>query len=59
MIDKAYGKYRGVCDVCGNITEDFDTHQDCVNWIKENWKDKYDRKTQRWEHFCECCSKRK
>ena len=38
MIDKAKGKYFGVCDICSEITDDFDTWQDCKDWINGNWK---------------------
>lgn len=35
MIDKAKGKYYGICDCCGEITDDFDSWQDCIDWIKD------------------------
>ena len=55
MIDKEYGKYRGVCSICGATTENFDTWEKCKDWLKENWQTKYDKKMKEWVHFCECC----
>jgi len=59
MIDKAKGKYYGICDCCGEITDDFDSWQDCIDWIKDNWKTKYNIVEQEWEQLCEHCKKLK
>ena len=55
MIDKAKGKYFGECDACGKTSEDFDNWEDCKDWIKSNWKIKFNKQTQEWEHYCENC----
>lgn len=60
MIDKQHGKYIGWCDACGNDAgekgqEEFETWEDCKDWIKENWQIKFNYETQEWEHFCDRC----
>ena len=55
MIDKAKGKYYGVCDICSEITDDFDNWQDCKDWIKGNWKYHLNKETNEWETLCEHC----
>ncbi len=55
MIDKAKGKYFGVCDTCSEITDDFDNWQDCKDWIKGNWKYHFNKGANEWETLCEHC----
>lgn len=61
MIDKQYGKYVGWCDNCGadagdkGEQEQFDTWEECRDWLKENWHIKFNYYTQEYEHYCNRC----
>lgn len=56
MIEKEYGKYFGICDVCGEVTPLFDTFQDCREYMKKNqWKTTKDKTTGEWENICPRC----
>lgn len=37
MIERAYGRYYAVCDICGEESPEFDDFYDCKDWVKENW----------------------
>lgn len=55
MIDKQYGKYVLVCDICGDAaSEDFETFQGAVEYKKENnWKSK--KQGSEWLDICPDC----
>ena len=58
MIEQEYGKYIGICDVCGEVTPIFDTWTDCRDYMRKHWKTRKDEKTGEWENICpECQSK--
>ena len=59
MIDRIHGEFYGECDCCGKYTDYFDTREDCKDWIKENWRIKFNYETQEWEHFCDRCKEDK
>lgn len=39
MIEKLYGKYVVICNICGEEMEEFDTWQDAADW--ENTEGSY------------------
>ena len=56
MIEKEYGQYFGVCDVCGEVTPIFDTFLDCRDYIRQNhWQTTKNEKTGEWENLCPQC----
>ena len=55
MIEKIKGKYCGVCDVCSIETDSFDDWGDCRDWLKQNWKTIFNKRTEHWEHICDKC----
>lgn len=56
MINKEYGKYYGICDICGDETDKFDDWQDCKDDMNNNdWLCRYNKKTDEWEHICVEC----
>lgn len=55
MIEKIHGMYIGSCDICGEETELFDDWYAYKDWIKENWKIKFDKDRQEWQHLCSNC----
>lgn len=56
MIDKNYGSYMLICDICGDEAEEnFDTFQDAVDGKKElNWESQKTNKG--WEDVCPICN---
>lgn len=57
MIGKEYGKFRLLCDVCGNIVEEeFDTFQDALDFARLNrWRLQWRKGG--WENVCPTCRK--
>lgn len=56
MINKEYGKYYGICDICGDETDKFDDWQECRDNMQDNgWSLKYDSEINEWEHICAEC----
>lgn len=55
MIDKQFGDYVLVCDVCEEEAEEhYDTFQDAITGIKElGWKSEKHNKG--WKHICPNC----
>ena len=58
MIEKEYGKYIGVCDICGEVTPIFDTWTECREYIRDNWKTSKNKKTDEWENICSECNRK-
>ena len=54
MIDKQYGMFTIVCDICGCESEDFDTFQDAVD-AKKRLGVKSQRQDGKWEDVCPEC----
>ena len=55
MIERSYNTCFGVCDICGEITEDFDDFYNCKDWCKENWSYHWNENRQEWELLCDDC----
>ena len=55
MIDKAFGYYILVCDICGDCSEEsFDNFQDVVDAKNElEWKSQ--KTIKGWEEICPYC----
>lgn len=43
MIERVYGRYYAVCDICGEESPEFDDFYDCKDWVKENWRYHWDK----------------
>lgn len=56
MIIKEYGKCRGVCDACGEETQEFDNWADCRAYLKKHWETARNEKTGEWENYCPDCT---
>lgn len=55
MIDKLYGKYRPVCDCCGDMLDSFDSYFEAVRAMKEaGWKT-VKAEDGEWENYCDLC----
>ena len=60
MIDREYGKYRGVCDVCGEETPKLPSWNDVKGYMRANgWKTSRNKQTEEWENISPTCRKLK
>lgn len=58
MIEKDFGKFIGVCDCCGEVTEPCSSWNECRTYMHDNrWKTTKDKKTGEWVNLCPECKK--
>lgn len=57
MVDREYGKYVLVCDICGKEVTGFDTFDDALDYKdKEGWKSRRGQQLDLKEGFVDVCS---
>ena len=59
MIEKEYGKFFGVCDLCDDATPLFNTWGECLSYMKiDGWKITKNKQTDEWENICPVCRRK-